>query len=176
MGKTIRSNKITEVGYMKNIEGLELKWSGPALLPEDVQALESHFAVSLPPDYLQFLSTVNGGAPTLNCYDYIHEDGEQGQVIVGGFNYLIADRSDIGGVWENTESLQQYMMDVAEAMRRINVVAIGRDGSINPIYLDLSVTPASVRILYVDDELLDYKIADSFEQFIDGLKYVDFSE
>lgn len=160
---------------MRNIAELALRWSGPPVLQEDIHSLQAHFNVTLPSDYLHFLSLANGGPPKSNCYDYVHEDSEQGQVIVGDLHYMTADREDLGGVWKNTQSLLQYM-DISEAMRSKNVVAVGRDGSINPIYLDLSITPASVRILYVDDELLDYKIADSFEQFIDGLQYVDFSK
>ena len=59
--------------------------------------------------------------------------------------------------------------NLAEIEREVNVVAVARDGSINPIYLYMSEMPPSVHILYLDDEMLDYKIADNFEQFIDGL-------
>ena len=142
-------------------------------MQEDVQALEAHFAVALPPDYLHFLSLVNGGVPTLNCYDYIHEDGEQGQITVGDLHRVTADHEDLGGVWKLTQALRE---DMAEAVKSANVIAVGRDGSINPIYLNMSIVPPPVHILYLDDELLDYKIADSFEQFIDGLHYLDFSK
>ena len=151
---------------MRDTTELELNWSGPSLLLMDVQALEGHFNVSLPTDYLEFLSSVNGGVPTVNCYDYTHEDGKPGQVIVGDLHRVTADHEDMGGVWRMTQALRE---DLASTGRGTNVVAIGRDGSINPIYLDMSTIPPTVRILYLDDELLDYKIADSFEQFIDRL-------
>lgn len=151
---------------MRNIEELQLQWLGPTFTDADVQALEAHFAVALPPDYLHFLSLVNGGVPALNCYDYIHEDGEQGQITVGDLHYVTTDHEDMGGIWGMTQLLRE---NLAEIEREVNVVAVARDGSINPIYLNMFEMPPSVHILYLDDEMLDYKIADSFEQFIDGL-------
>ena len=151
---------------MRDVAELELNWSGPAFLLPEVRVLEAHFAVSLPADYLRFLSSANGGVPTTDSYDYIHEDGEQGQVTVGNLHYVTTDHEDLGGIWKNTQILRENMAEIGLG---VNVVAVGRDGSINPIYLDMSTIPPTVRILYLDDELLDYKIADSFEQFIDRL-------
>ncbi len=152
---------------MRNIKELQLQWPGLAFNAADVQALEAHFSVSLPSDYLELLSAVNGGGPRLDCYDYVHEDGEQGQIIIGELYYVTTDHEDIGGIWKMTQWLQDYLAIVGRDIK--NVVAIARDGSINPIYLKMSEIPPSVHILYLDDQMLDYKIADSFEQFIDGL-------
>lgn len=155
---------------MRDITELGLKWSGPPLLPVDVQEFAAHFSVSLPADYLRFLAAVNGGDPALECYNYIHEDGEPGQVVVGGLHYLTADHEDIGGVWKNTQELREYL---AEFGRGTNVVCMGRDGSIMPIFLNMSGDPPSVHILYVDEDNLDCKMANSFEEFIDGLSTFD---
>ena len=155
-----------KVKDMRDIAELQLKWPGPALLEADVRALEAHFATSLPDDYMHFLSLANGGVPTLDCYNYIGEDGEQGQAIVGDLHYVTTDHEDMGGIWRMTELLRE---NLAEIERKVNVVAVARDGSINPIYLNMSEMLPSVHILYLDDEMLDYKIADSFEQFIDRL-------
>ncbi|MGI4792248.1 MAG: SMI1/KNR4 family protein [Janthinobacterium lividum] len=151
---------------MRDLAELGLEWSGSPFPTADVQALEAHFSVSLPSDYLCFLSLVNGGVPKNYCFNYIHKDGELGEVTVGDLYRMTDDHEDLGGIWKNTVALREYL---AEAGLSTDVIAVGRDGSIMPIYLDMSAVPVSVHILYVDDNYLDFEIADSFERFIDGL-------
>ena len=155
---------------VRDIRELAMERSGPELRQEDVEALEAVFGLTLPPDYLKFLSLVNGGIPRPDCYYYIDDTNEQdvfeGLVGVGELLPLTGDREEFGGIWRDTQKLHDFQ---AEFGRDTNVLAVGRDGSINIIYMNLSDTPPSVHILYVDNQMLDPKIADSFEQFIDGL-------
>ena len=135
-----------------------------------MEALEATFGLTLPPDYLSFLSLVNGGDPEADCYYYTDRTDEQdvfeGLVDVGELLPLTGDREEFGGIWRETQKLRDYQTDFG---RDTNVLAVGRDGSINIIYLSLSDMAPSVHILYIDNCMLAPKIADTFEQFIDGL-------
>jgi len=147
-----------------------MKRSGPELRQEDVEALEATFGLILPPDYLRFLSLVNGGEPGTDCYYYTDRSNEQdvfeGLVGVSELLPLTGDREQFGGIWRETHKLRDFQ---AEFGRDTNVLAVGRADSINIIYLSLSDKPPNVHVLYVDNHMLAPKIADSFEQFIAGL-------
>ncbi len=151
---------------MRDIRELGLKWPGPKLRQEDVKDLETSFSLTLPRDYLEFLSQVNGGQPKASLYSSKEEQQEEHLNVVGYLFPLTGDREEMGEIWWETRRLRDVLSEVG---RGTDVLAVARDGSINPIYLDLSAMPPSVHILYLDNELLDYKIADTFEQFLDGL-------
>ena len=155
---------------MRDLSELYLWRSSPLPSAEAVRAFEAHFGVTLPADYLRFLSLANGGEPMLDCtFDYTTalgdfvEDAEQ----VAEFFSLTADPED-GGIWSNT----QYLLNELEAVGKAeNVVCIARNSDFDYVYLDMSTDPPRVRILYCDLKETIPTIAASFGEFLAGLHY-----
>lgn len=136
---------------------------------EDIRSLETEFHVKLPPEYVEFLLQTNGGIPSgATCFDYTLTNGKLVKAggVVGCLNYVTSDKEDIGGVWESTQLLRSEFQEIE---RNTKVIAIGVDGADNMIYLDMSNDPPNVFIHYYSSNNSTPKIADSFEQFIDGL-------
>ena len=52
---------------MRDLSELYLRRSSPLPSAEAVRAFEAYFGVTLPADYLHFLSLANGGEPMLDC-------------------------------------------------------------------------------------------------------------
>ena len=156
---------------MRDLSELYLWRSSPPPSAEAICAFKAHFGVTLPADYLHFLSLANGGEPMLDCTfnyttalgDFV-EDADQ----VAEFFALIADTENDGGVWKNT----QYLLNELEAVGKAeNVVCIARNSDFDYVYLDMSTDPPCVRILYCDLKETIPMIAASFGEFLAGLHY-----
>jgi len=156
---------------MRDLSELYLRRSGPPPSAEAVRAFEAHFGVTPPADYLHFLSLANGGEPMLDCtFNYttafgeLVEDADQ----VAEFFALTADPKDGAGIWENTQHLLNALKPVG---KDTNVVCIGRNSEFDSLYLDMNTDPPRVCILYHDLKETIPKIADSFDEFLNGLHY-----
>jgi len=156
---------------VRDLSELYLRRSGPPASTEAVRAFEEHFHVTLPADYLHFLSLANGGEPMLDCtFDYTTAFGEfvKDADQAAEFFSLTAAPEDLGGVWENTQHLLKALRSVGN---NIKVVCIGRNSEADAIYLDMDTDPPRICILYLDYKETIPKIADSFDEFVASLHY-----
>ncbi len=156
---------------MRDLSELYLRRSKSAPTAATVAEFEAHFGVTLPADYLHFLSLANGGEPMLDCtFDYTTtfgrfvEDADQ----VAEFFSLTTDHDDGGGIWDNTQLLLNALESVGKGT---NVVCIARNSEFDSIYLDMNADLLRVCILYHDLKETIPKIADSFGEFLAGLHY-----
>lgn len=111
-----------------------------------------------PNSYKKFLRYADGGHPEIGCF--FPQGSNSENIFEVDWFYSIANNqiellSDAQKDWGN---LLGYLM-----------APIGRDGGGNQIYLDLTSDVASVWLYLHDENGKRLKIADSFEQFIDGL-------
>jgi len=156
---------------VRDLSELYLRRSSPPPPAEAVRAFEAHFGVTLPTDYLHFLSLANGGEPMLDCtFNYTtafgdyKEDADQ----VAEFFALTVGPKGRGGIWDNT----QYLLNELEAVGKAeSVVCIARNSDFDYVYLGMNTDPPCVRILYHDLKETIPTIADSFGEFLAGLHY-----
>lgn len=156
---------------MRDLSELYLRRSSLPPSAEAVRAFESHFGVTLPADYLHFLSLANGGEPMLDCtFNYTTAFGEfvEDADQVAEFFSLTADPEDGGGIWDNTQLLLNALEPVG---RNTNVVCIARNTEFASVYLDMNTDPPGVCIFYHDLKETIPKIADSFDEFLGSLHY-----
>ncbi len=156
---------------MRDLSELYLRRSSPPPSAEAIRAFEAHFGVTLPPDYLHFLSLANGGEPMLDCTfnyttalgDFV-EDADQ----VAEFFALTSDPENGGGIWSNT----QYLLNELEAVGKAeNVICIARASEFDYIYLDTNTDPPCVRFLCLDMKETIPTISTSIGEFLAGLHY-----
>ncbi len=154
---------------MRDVSELYLRHLQPSTDLQTVAQFEAHFGITLPADYLCFMSAANGGEPMLDCtFGYTMtsgmflEDADQ----VKEFYSLTDDTQVWNGVWKNTDFLREVFREIG---RDTDVVCIGATGEGDLIYLDFATLSACVRILYRDFDDMTPKIAASFEEFLDSL-------
>ncbi len=127
--------------------------------------------MTLPVNYLYFLSLANGGEPMLDCtFNYTTAFGEfvEDADQVAEFFSLTTAPEGSGGIWDNTRLLLNALEPVGKAE---NVVCIARNSDFDSLYLNMNTDPPSVCILYHDFKETIPKIADSFEEFVATLHY-----
>lgn len=134
----------------------------PPPSPQEIAAFQRRFRVILPALYLRLLTTANGGHPEVDAFDYLTESGHAGGSAIDRFFNLGSDDEDQYGVSWNTKLIR-------DALGRDGLVAIGENGGGDAIFLDLSDDGQSVHILYRTSGNAVPKIADNFEDFINGL-------
>ncbi|EKE67535.1 SMI1/KNR4 family protein [Gallaecimonas xiamenensis] len=129
----------------------------PVPSDSDILSFEKKYGVKLPEDYVSFIQTVNGGAPSLNLYV---DDDMEFDVEAFYFLSLEADEEDYYSViaasqWP-TESIGR------------TVIAIAGDGSGDQLIFDLSLGQ-EVRLWRHDEEEEPEIIAASFSDFLSKL-------
>ena len=156
---------------MRDSSELYLRRTGPPPSSEAVRAFEAHFGITLPADYLHFLSLANGGEPMLDCtFDYTTAFGEcvKDADQVAEFFSLTDDPKDAGGIWEKTQHLLNALAPVGKGT---NVVCIARNSEFDSVYLDMNTDPPRVCVLYYECAKTTPKIAESFDEFLGSLHY-----
>lgn len=132
----------------------------PQIEKSDVLGLESHFNLSLPSDYVQFLLDYNGGRPEPN-YLIIPDLGVE--VVLGDFLGIGVEHYDL------TKLIHKMMDDMPKAH-----LPIGFDPGGNVYFIDST----NGEVFYWDagrhfaestDEENAYKVADSFTDLLNSL-------
>ncbi len=155
---------------MRDINELEITGSLATATQENIDALEKHFHVTFPDDYVQFLFAVNGGSPALPVFNYTLSSGREGASAVSKFFYATGNNDDQYGIWYNTEILRS---DFTEYGVDRPVIAIGENGGGDMIYLDTSAGSPGVFIFFYASEGSTPKISDTFTAFINQLRPVE---
>ncbi|MGZ0701870.1 SMI1/KNR4 family protein [Pseudomonas piscis] len=125
---------------------------------DEIAEFQARHGVTLPEDYVKFLRTVNGGAPTLNFFE-----SDDAEFAIEAFHYLAlqSDANDcysiaVASEWPSEELGRQ-------------VIAIAGDGSGDQLIIDPSLGP-EVRLWRHDDGSQPEILAPRFEALLAGLK------
>jgi hypothetical protein len=155
---------ITPSNLVRNLSELKINERGKNVdrrPPSDeiIKAFEAQFAIKLPENYQKFLRHSNGGHPEL---DSIESSGDAGNKwAVNGFYFLNEDKSSTGSFWAAVEKWRKILGNHA--------LPIAADSGGNQFFLDLIVTPPSVKVCVHDENFSMLSLSPSFEAFIDGL-------
>jgi len=146
-----------------NIERLNINVRGSPVVgflggDEAINELASSVGEKIPEAYKSFLRFADGGHPEVGCF-YLH-----GSDVNNGF--------DVDWFYSVANPAVELVKNVLKNWGGIlgdGMLPIGCDGGGNLIYLDLSSDASSVWLYLHDEDKKRLKVADSFEQFIDGL-------
>ena len=125
----------------------------------DFNEIASQVGCSLPQSYVQLLQFADGGHPEVGSFYPL--GGDKNNLFDVDWFYSIANQA--------VENLQTAIQQWGDTLGKC-MLPIGRDGGGNQIYLDLNDTPPSVFIYLHDEQKKRMKLANSFEEFIDGLQ------
>jgi len=141
-----------------NERGMPVQRSAPSR--ELIQAFQTYFRVELPDEYLHLLRYSNGGHPEL---DSIQPIGSCGTAwwSVDHFYHLDADDSSAASLWVAMERWRPILGATA--------IPFAADGGGNQFFLDLSVSPPTVKVCVHDECCSTVDLAPSFGAFIDAL-------
>jgi len=151
---------------MRPISEIGMEDSHPAPTQGEIADFEATYGITLPTDYVQFLSEANGGSPDINRFEYTTQSGNQGESAVSVFFSLTSDNTNLYGIRANTDQLREIFQSINV---QPNVVSIGENGGGDQIFLDYSVDPPKVRILYRTSANSTPLISENFGSFIDSL-------
>lgn len=138
---------------------------------EAIEAFEKRHDIRLPDDYRSFLVSQNGGRPEMasRVFTFQKEDGSISDSLVDWFSGLIESED-----YSLEEDFSVYEDRIPSGMLPIacdpfgNRILLGvRTPSVSGLWFwDHEIEPMNIR------ESGIYKIADSFEQFVEGLRPV----
>lgn len=111
-----------------------------------------------PDDYKKFLRYADGGHPEIGCF--VPKGSHSENAFEVDWFYSIANNQ--------IESVGEAQKKWGRLLGHLTA-AIGRDGGGNQLYLDLTSDVATVWLFLHDESGKRIKIADSFEDFINGL-------
>lgn len=142
-------------------------YTSPPLGEGMVENAERELGVKLPASYIELLRTQNGGVPVRRCFytDFPTSWSED--------HFAISAIRGIGGEWGIDASIggSDYLIREWE-YPDIGVVAFHTpSGGHDAVMLDYSRNGRSEPpgVIYVDEDRIVRPVADSFENFIDGL-------
>jgi cell wall assembly regulator SMI1 len=137
----------------------ELKVSNSSKPPADdasLKRLEGQIGLKLPAAYIALLKQINGGHPQLDTFS-----NDEGEWSVNNFFFVGDDESSGSVIW----NYRNRWKDVPETF-----MPFARDGGGNLFCLDLRGDNHPVIIwLHDSTDAGVYKLANSLEEFIDGL-------
>ena len=125
-----------------------------------VSAFEREFGLSMPREYLDFISSYNGGCPEICVFQSTLDDFEE-EWIVNHFYYFDSDRDGPESLWLATRVWRGVLTG--------NLLPFAEDPFGNPFLLDLQAMPPSVKVCAHDEANAIVEIAPNFESFIDAL-------
>lgn len=146
----------------------ELKISGNyQTLPTDQQfeLVEKLVGAQLPESYKSFLRTVNGGKPQLNSFLSEFEGNEQ-RWTIDRFLHLAATTEDTS---DSEDVVWVYQQRGSKTARELLPVIVDNEGSYYCLDLGQEFYGRLVLLSRQEPEFSFLPIADSFEQFVDGL-------
>ncbi|WP_422527053.1 SMI1/KNR4 family protein [Serratia fonticola] len=129
-----------------------LGFSGDVSLISDI---EKTLGFTLPGDYIAMLKQHDGGHPELDTYSLTQDNtfGVSKFYSIGNPNYETLENA-----------ISRWGLVLGKGM-----LPIARDGGDNQFYLDLNEATPSVWIYLHDENEARVKLANSLEEFIDGL-------
>jgi cell wall assembly regulator SMI1 len=143
---------------MRSLGELKISRGGQGVTEDDLRGLEERIGFKLPGAYQELLKHSNGGHPELDTFP--HEDGEWS---VNNF-FTLGDDASTESIWWN------YCHRWPEATP--NLLPFARDGGGNLFCLELGGDGNAPVIVWAHDipppQVL--QLADSFEEFVDGLQ------
>lgn len=157
---------------MRDLMELGLKKYGnrpfPPFSDAQLREFEASFGVKLPADYISFLRFANGGTSRLSVYDDpAMEWGEINDFY--GLGRREGDEAaakegkwETGNLWGETRAFKIHL-------QQDRAVPFGRDGGGNRLFINFRQADCGVSRLIVATRK-DYRIAASFEEFIDMLR------
>jgi hypothetical protein len=130
---------------------------------EEIRKLESALGARLPPAYLQFLRFANGGTPRLTIF---RTKGGESKGSASLFYCLSEDEDSL-------DNIARALGNYRKAGGKPKQLPIGEDGFGNMVVLDLENARDAVKLVLHDEHFEEVFLADSFEDFIDGLTELD---
>lgn len=139
-------------------------WVGPPLTEEMVRQAEETLGVRLPRSYVELLNRQNGGVLTNGCFPtsfrtYWAADHFQVDVIIGV------------GYEEGIDSQSTYLISEWDYPNIGVVIAVTPSAGHDTVMLDYSQSgpEGESAVAYVGEDRVPHRVADSFQQFLDGL-------
>jgi hypothetical protein len=148
---------------------IKMEIAAEEIEPSDVSQLEHQLGISFPEDYKQFLIRYNGGRPDEGVFHISEEEGDS------SFGFLYSVHRNSCRVNEIIHNVKNYKNRIPNTM-----IPIGGDSFGNQILLGVFGEDRN-KIYFWDHEKEGIdgpedirdpltKLADSFEDFINGLK------
>lgn len=147
-----------------NIERLNVNVNGapaPSFIGDKLifDELAKRMGAPLPDDYIDFIMMADGGCPEIGSFFPLGESSENLFDIAWFYTFSNPAIEDINNVLDGWgKVLGGYMLPIA------------CDGGGNQIYLNLKESVPSVWIYLHDEDGARVKLANSFEEFISGLR------
>ncbi len=155
-------------GDLRDLRELNMNVGGdpvdrPAPTPEEIAAVESVVAASLPATYVDFLRFSNGGQPELDTF-YVSTDAGAEAWNVNSFFHISSDTDSTESVMWVYNRLRRYLPE--------RVLPIAGNGGGDVIALDLRAGSYGHVILWVHDEPAEPLriVSSSFEEFVGSLE------
>src|SRR6266516_4875208 len=139
------------------------KWlDRPAPTAHQIAVVERLAGAYLPAAYLAFLRFSNGGQPEVDTFTATNGH----EWVVNTFFHIASD-AEISDDWEDVAGRYHHRWPGAHR----ELVPIANDGGDNLFCLDLSERGRGAVVVQVHDEpgFPQVRLADSFEEFVDGL-------
>lgn len=154
-----RATQLTREIAMRSVEELKIsKGRQPSASSEDIEAIEKLTGFTLPYSYTAFLKCSNGGHPELDTFS-----SPVGEWSVNNFFY-------VGDELNSTESVTWNYLHRWQGAAR-SLLPIAKDGGGNLFCLDLAYGEDAPVIIWIHDSPAGLqRLANSFEEFVDGLK------
>lgn len=150
---------------MRDIKQLNLNDGGKPVSrlppgPDVLSALEIHFNVRLPAEYVEFLNLSNGGHPELDTIQHDLSGREFGSP-VNRFFILDSDIEHPESVWKNSSEWAGILGPKS--------IVIAGDGGGNVFFIDCNDSPSYVKFCNHEERFSVVDIAPSFSEFVDKL-------
>ena len=136
--------------------------------PENLHAFEERYSLRLPSDYVQFLRTVNGGAPTL---DRAGDLGVNDFFGLGPAEPMTVSPPeggwDHGNLWAETRVFRHFFAELG--IPTDSRVPIARDGGGGLWLIDCKTPAGAVDFVTMESRRLR-RCSESFAEFLDGFQ------
>jgi hypothetical protein len=126
---------------------------------EIINSFQSRLSAKLPENYVKLLRHSNGGHPELDSIEPVDRPGTRWAV--NRFYFLDEDKTSVGSLWSAVEKWRKILGEHA--------LPFAADGGGNQFFLDLNMTPPSVKICIHDQNFAIVDLAPSFDEFVDRL-------
>lgn len=129
--------------------------------PSAIAAFAAEYGIKIPEILLRLLRHSNGGHPELDSFLPGGPD-ERYPFGIDHFLFLDEDRDSCESMWKAMEFWRPVLGP--------SCLPFAEDGGGNVVFLDLTLDPPTVRVCWHDENFAQALLADSLEQFIDGLR------
>src|SRR5262245_6053798 len=135
---------------------------------ENLHAFEERFSLRLPPDYVQFLKTVNGGAPTLVLAGDVGVNDFFGLGSAEPLPLASTEAGwDHGNLWAETRVFRHIFTELGIPTNRH--VPIARDGGGGRWLIDCTTPAGAIDFVTMESRRLR-RCFESFAEFMDAFQ------